>query len=137
METFPSPAVLLFNLPQDPRRARIEAYLLGRGVRVVPVKADRFHWPIGALLGLPGYDAPQTKSFPTFSDEMLVMSGFDQAMLQGFLDFFSREKLPRIAMGVERKLPRLGVAALGNEAGILGAAMLGMPEEGNHLSTEA
>ena len=98
METFPSPAVLLFNLPQDPRRARIEAYLLGRGVRVVPVKADRFHWPIGALLGLPGYDAPQTKSFPTFSDEMLVMSGFDQAMLQGFLDFFSREKLPRIAL---------------------------------------
>lgn len=98
MEAFPSPAVLLFNFAPDQRLAGIETYLVAHGVRAMPVRVDRFHWPIGALLGLPGYESPQTKSLPAFSDEMLVMYGFDQAMLQDFLDFFSREKLPRVAL---------------------------------------
>lgn len=84
------------------------------------------------------------QALATTIDSMLFLLDPEAVLLGGgvsragdFLLRAVREKLPRIAMGVERKLPRLGVAALGNEAGILGAAMLGMPEEGNHLSTEA
>ena len=98
LSAMPKPEVLLFNIQRDDRCEAIERYLTGHGVTVRHIPPADFGQPIGFLLGLPGYQAAESRSFFTFSDEMLLMRGFDQAMLNDFLSFFSREKVRRIAL---------------------------------------
>lgn len=92
------PYVLLFNMTQDTRSKKIEDFLHSKGVIVRYVLPREFAQPIGALLQLPGFSAADAAHGLPFSDEMLLMSGFDQALLQDFLGFFSREGIRRVAL---------------------------------------
>ena len=94
----PSAVVLLFNLKNDQRFDRIESYLDNNGIRLRRVEANEFHKPIGTLLGLKGFAARADSPCLPFSEEMLLMCGFDQRMLQDFLSFFHREGLRSVGL---------------------------------------
>lgn len=92
------PAVLFFNIAQDSRCAKMEAFLSGRGVLVRHVAASEFGLPLGALLSLPGFSLVPGASAVPFYEEMLLMSGFDDQLLQEFLAFFTLEGVRRVAL---------------------------------------
>ena len=96
MEAVIPPRVLLFNLPRDDRTEQLEAYLLCRNIAVRHVRPLEFRQQLGHLLDLPGYPDSGCYFWPTFSDEMAVMAGFDAQQLNAFLDFFRQAGLQRI-----------------------------------------
>lgn len=94
-----APAVLLYNFSRDKRTEAIEAFLSSVGVRFSHVPVTDFNRRIGALLSLPGAEmGTNSVTYPFFTDEMLVMSGFSQDMLQDFLSFFREKQLRRVAL---------------------------------------
>ena len=80
----PSPTLLLFNFPPDRVQAlREAAAALGVGTR--EVRPDEHRKPLTALLAGPAraFSAPAA---PAFTEEMLVMAGFDRDRMDRFLD---------------------------------------------------
>ena len=70
----PGRAVLLYNLTADPRGPKLRAYLAGRNIRAIDVPPADDLQPLGALLGLPGFEKTGPSSpVRTFSEPMLVM----------------------------------------------------------------
>ena len=92
------PCVLLFNIAQNERCAKIEMYLKRQGIRFLHVPPEDFGRQLGSLLSLPGFEARASAAVLPFSEEILVMSGFDQRLLQSFLNFFSSEGIKRVAL---------------------------------------
>lgn len=96
--TYPKPQVLLFNIIVDERGKKLENYLRASGVAVRHVLPSEFGHPIGYLLSLPGFEDPHGMACLPFSEEMMLMSGFDRQRLDALLAFFSREELRRIEL---------------------------------------
>jgi|GEM_PF-586305 len=94
------PAVLMFNFRDDARTASICAYLKRQGIETISVLPCDYGRTIGDLLSLPGHSAqpPVFHPVPSFSDEMLVMSGFSQDELQAFLAFFRAGAIKRVSL---------------------------------------
>ena len=91
------PQVLLFNFRPDRRSMRIIRYLTETGVAVRQVPPEAYGKPLGALLGMPGYEAGAHASpGAVFREELLVMCGFDQPRLDAFLRFFRDEQIMRV-----------------------------------------
>ena len=94
-----APQVLLFGFRPEERTMRIIRYLTTQGVRVRTVPSTDYHESLGCLFGLPGYEHRQKPALPVaLPEEMLVMQGFGQQMLDDFLRFFRREQLRRVEL---------------------------------------
>ena len=95
----PQPLVLLFCFRPEERSMRIIRYLEGRGVSVKMVQRAEYGEKLGALCSLPGYEKRGVHSFlPELREELLVMHGFDQTLLDDFLRFFRTEGLRRVEL---------------------------------------
>lgn len=94
-----APQVLLFGFWPEERTMRIIRYLTTQGVRVRTVPSEEYHESLGYLFGLPDYEHRPAPTLPvTLAEEMLVMQGFGQQMLDDFLRFFKREQLRRVEL---------------------------------------
>ena len=98
-ETTFSPTVLLYALHGSERRAQLSQWLAQASIRSVEVPPGQYRQPLGALLGLPGFE-PLPGQYPglPFGEEMLVMFGFRGSMLQDFLRFFREAGLAPVAL---------------------------------------
>lgn len=93
------PLVLLFQFRPEERTMRIIRYLTEQGVSVRTVQPKEYHETLGYLCSLPGFEARRAPALPvSLPEEMLVIQGFDQTMLDGFLRFFRREQLRRVEL---------------------------------------
>lgn len=93
------PEVLLFSFRPEERTMRMIRYLTAQGVSVRTVQANELGESLGFLFSLPGYDKRNTSVMtPQKIPEMLVMHGFDQAMLDEFLRFFRTENIRRVEL---------------------------------------
>ena len=93
------PEVLLFSFRPEERTMRMIRYLTAQGVSVRTVQANELGESLGFLFSLPGYDKRNTSVMtPQKIPEMLVMHGFDQAMLDEFLRFFRMENIRRVEL---------------------------------------
>jgi aminoglycoside phosphotransferase (APT) family kinase protein len=94
-----NPQVLLFSFRPEERTMRIIRYLTAQDVSVRTVQAAELGETLGYLFSLPGYEKRSALAFGTASvPEMLVMHGFDQAMLDAFLRFFREEGVRRVEL---------------------------------------
>ena len=93
------PTVLFYNLTPDERTKAIEGYLSANGICFYHVPTSSFNSSIGDILSIPtGGGGSSTPVFPLFTEEMIVMAGFSQKMLQSFLSFFREKQLRRMAL---------------------------------------
>ena len=93
------PQVLLYHFALDERTEMIERYLAASGVEVRHVRSDELSEKLGWLVGLSGYEKNTVRSFGLpFSEEMLVMAGFDQDRLNAFLRFFKERNIRRVEL---------------------------------------
>lgn len=93
------PQVLLYNIKEDERFAKLRKYLVRSGAAVRTVKSSEYLESLGYLLGIQGFQ--KNKMFPlgqNFHDEMLVMSGFSSERIDELLDFFKRENLEPVSL---------------------------------------
>ncbi len=93
----PRPQVLLFAFRPEERTMQILRWLTQNGVAARSVSPSEQAESLGFLFSLPGH---ASSGKPPFSapvpEELLVMQGFDQALLDAFLRFFREEKLRRV-----------------------------------------
>ncbi len=87
-----SPAVLMYNLRDDPRTRAIRQYLAIKNIACVDVAPADYGQSIGALLHLYGFHRRFSPA-SIFEDEMLVLFAFDNNMLDEFLKFFRAFRL--------------------------------------------
>ncbi|MCR5663848.1 MAG: DUF3783 domain-containing protein [Oscillospiraceae bacterium] len=93
------PQALLFNLRSDERTASIEDFLAAHGVSFRRASVSDQSEKLGALFSLPGFEKKETPSFqPGFTEELFVMAGFDNELLDAFIRFFREKGLRRIAL---------------------------------------
>ncbi|MBR6376707.1 MAG: DUF3783 domain-containing protein [Oscillospiraceae bacterium] len=96
--TIPQPTVLLYEIRDPVRLARLRRYLEGGGIRVLTVEPHQLRQPIGALLGLPGFAEAPDPLPAALEEEMLVMFALRQGMLEGILGFFRRAGPPSVGL---------------------------------------
>ena len=85
------PMILVFNLPED-KLAKLRFTCMRMGIQVKPVEAADYGQSIGTLCGMADRtDAPVPQE--TFSEDMLVMSGFTQQLASRFLAALKQGRL--------------------------------------------
>lgn len=85
------PMILVFNIPAD-KLAKLRFTCMRMGIQVKPVEAADYGQSIGALCGMADRtDAPVPQE--TFSEDMLVMSGFTQQLASRFLAALKQGRL--------------------------------------------
>lgn len=85
------PTLLAFALSDD-RLSRLRFCCLKLGVAVKPVAPEDYDQPLGALLGL--QERADTPDADGSVGEMLVMAGFDDALLNRFLAALRQLRMP-------------------------------------------
>ena len=85
--------ILLYNLSGSDKLSRIRVALLRLGLSAREVRPEEYALPLGALAGLPTYEAAEPgEAEEAFTDEMLVMNGLRGARLDAFLDALRRSR---------------------------------------------
>ncbi len=93
------PTVLLFQVRDPLRAARIRSYLQRRSIRLIEVEEGDQHRSIGELLGVPGTERLKSRCCEqVMEEEMLVMFAFQGSMMKDFLQFFRDEGLTPVAL---------------------------------------
>ena len=97
-----APLVLFYNLNNEKGR-KIKFICLKLKIRIRQVLPEDYTKPVGVLAGLKGFaPSPDTSPDPpehmAFTDEMLVMKDFHEALLDRFLSEMKRAKIERIAL---------------------------------------
>lgn len=91
--------VLLYNFENSPKLRGLKMIFLKMGIRMRMVTPDMYLQTIGALAHIKGYEwTDQVYEGDSFSDEMMVMSGFSNARLDELLRQMRKNKIPRIAL---------------------------------------
>lgn len=89
--------VLLYNIAGTPLASGLKPILLKMKIRVRVVTPDQYLQPIGLLAGLHGFEACADRNDrESFSEPMMVMSGFSGSRLEQLLMEMRRKKLPPI-----------------------------------------
>lgn len=89
--------VLFYNLDGEKGRS-IRMLCLRMGLKIKNVEKDQYLEPIGALAGVPGFACTGAACTETFEDEMLVMKGFTNQMLNQFLTGFQKMKIEKVQL---------------------------------------
>ena len=91
------PLILAYNLP-DAKLAKLQTLAMIVGARVRPVQPEEYASPVGQLAGLSVEAADASSEKAAFPDEMIVLCGFSDAMLDRLLVSLRRKKVPPIAL---------------------------------------
>lgn len=88
---------LLYNFGKTERAGKIRFILMQLGVESRDVPQEDYLLPIGVLAGV----REKTEKYPVyqgqgFNQEMLVMKGFTERQIDGFLGSFQKQGIPRI-----------------------------------------
>lgn len=86
-------AVYFYNLNSAKGR-QIRMLCLKLGLKIRVVEKAQYEEAIGAIAGVPGYVLTEsTYSGEGFNDEMLILKGFSEGMLDSFLHGFRKMKI--------------------------------------------
>lgn len=91
------PTVLVYNLSSKEQERKLKFVFIRLGIRIKNITKKDYLVPIGALAGITS--VPENIPSYTgegFSEEMLVMSGFPEKLLDEMLLRFRKEKIPKI-----------------------------------------
>ena len=87
-----SPTILVFNIPAD-KLSKLRFTCMRLGIQVCPVEAADYGQTIGALCGMAERtEAPAPEE--TFTEDMLVMNGFNQQLANRLLAALKQGRLP-------------------------------------------
>lgn len=91
---------LLYNLEQTPQGKQIKCILIQLGVHIKNIQPKQYLIPLGILSGAEKTTKAlfETYTGEGFSEEMLVMKGFSNALLDEFLLRMRKAKIPRIQL---------------------------------------
>lgn len=90
--------VYFYNLNSAKGR-QIRLLCLKLGIKIRTVDRSQYLEPVGFLAGVPGYEASgQTYEEEGFQDEMLLMKGFSNGLLDRFLNGFRAMKIAPVAL---------------------------------------
>lgn len=92
-----SAVVLLYNLNNTEKERKIKFVLIRMGIKIRTISKSDYLQPIGALAGIPNVE-PINELYTEdgFSDEMLVMKGFSESLLDQMLIRFRKEHIQKI-----------------------------------------
>ena len=91
-------AVYFYNLNSAKGR-QIRMLCLSLGLKIRVVEKEQYGESIGALAGIAGYTlSGQIYEGEDFEDEMLVLKGFSESMLDAFLHSFRKKKIQPVAL---------------------------------------
>ena len=91
-------AVYFYNLNSAKGR-QIRMLCLKQGLKIRVVDQSQYEEAIGAIAGVPGYVLKEsTYSGEGFSEEMLILKGFSERMLDSFLHGFRKMKIQPVAL---------------------------------------
>ena len=83
------PMILMYNLA-SPRGMRLKLICAQLKMAARDVRPEEYGLPLGALAGIP-IPAEHASEDGTFSDEMLLLAGLDEAQLNGLLQAMREE----------------------------------------------
>ena len=87
-----SPTILVFNIPAD-KLSKLRFTCMRLGIQVRPVEPADYGQTIGALCGMADRtDSPAPEE--TFTEDMLVMNGFNQQLANRLLAALKQGRLP-------------------------------------------
>ena len=91
---------LLYNLEQTSKGNQIKFILIQLGVHIKNIQPNQYLIPLGILSGADKVSEAPSDLYTEkgFSEEMLVMKGFSNALLDEFLLRMRKAKLPRIEL---------------------------------------
>lgn len=93
-----SPTLYLYQV-EGAKRQQIERLAATIDIKVCHVMPCDYLQPLGALLGLPGFDRlPMRYGGPLLPDEMMVFSGFDDTLLSRFLSSYRQTNIAPIPL---------------------------------------
>lgn len=91
-------AVYFYNLNSAKGR-QIRMLCLSLGLKIRVVEKEQYGESIGALAGITGYTLDgHIYEGEGFQDEMLVLKGFSESMLDAFLHGFRKKKIQPVAL---------------------------------------
>lgn len=91
--------VLLYNLNQSEKGKKIKYVLIRMGIKIKNISKEDYLQPVGALAGVPGLERSNLiYSENGFADEMLVMKGFPESLLDEMLKRFRKEKIEKVEL---------------------------------------
>lgn len=92
-----SSVVLLYNLNNTEKERKIKFVLIRMGIKIRTVSKSDYLQPIGVLAGIPTIKPiEELYTEDGFSDEMLVMKGFSEPLLDQMLIRFRKENIQKI-----------------------------------------
>ena len=92
------PALYLYEVDKA-KEQQIHHLASGMGIKVHQVLPADYLQPIGVLLALPGFERmPMRYGGPLLSDEMMLMSDFDDTLLSRFLNAYRHASIPAIPL---------------------------------------
>ena len=89
--------VLFYNLDGEKGRS-IRMLCLRLGLKIKNIEKEQYLEPIGALAGIPGFECTGEVCTEAFEDEMLLMKGFTNQMLNQFLTGFQKMKIEKVSL---------------------------------------
>lgn len=91
--------ILFYNFKDDERTQQIRRYLNHKRILFRNIQAPEYLKPLGALLGLPGFEGSHPFNLGcNFSEEMIVFYGLEQTDIWEFLSFFREKRLAGVAL---------------------------------------
>ena len=95
----PKTAVLAVGFDADERTRLIRRYLRRQGIEWIPVEMPAFVQPLGFLAGAAGFSGVNAVNLQgSIPEEMMVMAGFSDAQLDGFLAYFRENGIPGVPL---------------------------------------
>lgn len=92
------PVVLFYNPDRETERS-IALLCMRLKIKIRKVVPAQYHQPLGALLGMDETEAlPGIYEGGGFPDQMLVFHGFNDGLLDLFLQEYRRARIPRIGL---------------------------------------
>lgn len=92
------PVILLYNLSNG-KGKKIEKLSNRLKIKVKYVDASKYGEPIGFLAEIPDIgENRQAYEEPSFTDEMLIMSGFSDELLNSFLKEYKKQHMEPVAL---------------------------------------
>ena len=91
--------VLLYNFRDEARLRQIRRYLNRQKISVTMVQPSQYLEKLGFLFEIPGFSKnPVFNLGQNFQEEMMVLNGFSESELDGFLAFFKENSLPAVKL---------------------------------------
>ncbi len=90
--------VLLYHFSGTKRGRILKGILVSMGVRIKNVELSEYGRPLGALAGVLEEEKQKEDGGDDFAEEMMIMCGFTQSMIQELLTRIRRQRMAPVAL---------------------------------------